>query len=70
MGQVIRVKATVDVPAGRFGEAIVTRDWTPLESEVVEEKAYAPGTGLVNEANVAWKAAGSTVVLVAHGVRG
>ena len=31
---------------------LVTRDWNPLEPEVVEEKYYAPGVGLVYEAHV------------------
>jgi hypothetical protein len=38
--------------------SVVTRDWTPLEPGVIEEKAYAEGVGFVYE----WKAAddGST----------
>ena len=30
-----------------------TRDWTPLEPEVVEEKSYARGVGKVREEKVA-----------------
>ena len=31
----------------------MTEDWNPLEPEVVEEKSYAPGVGLILEAKVA-----------------
>jgi hypothetical protein len=45
MGEVIATGGSVDVPAGSFDEVVTTRDWTPLEPEVVEEKDYAPGVG-------------------------
>ena len=32
-------------PAGTYRDVIVTKDWDPLEPEVVEEKYYAPGVG-------------------------
>jgi hypothetical protein len=31
---------------------MVTRDWTPLEPDVVEQKTYARGIGLVHEEKV------------------
>jgi hypothetical protein len=49
MGQVIEVGAAVDVPAGSYDDVVRTRDWTPIEPEVVEHKAYAPGVGWVHE---------------------
>ena len=53
MGEVIRTGVTVSVPAGDFTDVIVTRDWNPLEPEVIEEKYFAPGIGLVREEKVA-----------------
>jgi hypothetical protein len=37
----------------RTGEVIVTRDWNPLEPDVIEEKSFAPGVGQIREATVA-----------------
>ena len=34
------------------GDLVTTRDWTPLEPDVIEEKRYRAGTGLVAEATV------------------
>jgi hypothetical protein len=60
MGEVIAVSGSASTPFGDFDDVIVTRDWTPLEPEVVEEKTYARGVGLVAET----KNDGETVVLV------
>jgi hypothetical protein len=49
MGQVIAVGQTVDGPAGQFDRVVITRDWSPLEPDLVEEKSYAPGVGVVLE---------------------
>jgi hypothetical protein len=35
------------VPYGRFGHALVTSEWTPLEPGVVEHKYYVKGVGNV-----------------------
>jgi hypothetical protein len=53
MFEIVEVDATVEVPAGSFAEVITTRDWTPLEPEVVEQKQYAPGIGKLREAKTA-----------------
>ena len=66
MGQVIAVGGSVEVPAGAFDGTVVTRDWTPLEADVVEEKTYAPGVGLVFESKISGEGTGETVVLVRH----
>lgn len=66
MGQVIAVGGSVEVPAGAFERTVVTRDWTPLEADVVEEKTFAPGVGLVFESKVSGEGTGETVVLVRH----
>lgn len=49
MGQVIDVSGKAVVPAGTFDDVIVTRDWTPLEPDTIEEKTYARGVGFVHE---------------------
>jgi hypothetical protein len=64
MGQVIAVTGSIAVPAGEFDDVIVTRDWTPLEPDVVEQKTYAPGVGFVHEIKTAGADAGEEVVLV------
>jgi hypothetical protein len=43
----------VTTPAGSFDDVVTTRDWTPLEPDVVEEKSYARGVGKVREEKVA-----------------
>ena len=53
MGEVVRVGESVSVAFGEFDDVVVTEDWTPLEPEVVEEKSYAPGVGVVLEEKVA-----------------
>jgi hypothetical protein len=49
MGEVIAVSGSVSTPYGDFDDIVVTRDWTPLEPDVVEEKTYARGVGFVLE---------------------
>jgi hypothetical protein len=53
MGDVIAVGGSATVAAGTFDDVVTTRDWTPLEPDVIEEKTYAPGVGVVLEAKVA-----------------
>jgi hypothetical protein len=50
---VIAIDGTVTVPYGRFDGAVTTFEWTPLEPQVVSQKIYVAGVGLVSEANVA-----------------
>jgi hypothetical protein len=49
MGRVIKLGDTVTVPTGTYDGVLVTEDFTPLEPDVLENKAYAPGIGLVQE---------------------
>jgi hypothetical protein len=64
MGEVIADSGNVTVPAGRFDDVIVTRDWTPLEPKTVEEKAYARGVGFVKETKAVGPKSGEVVELV------
>jgi hypothetical protein len=52
MGKVVRLGASQTVPFRAFDGLLVTQDWTPLEPDVVEEKYYARGIGLVLETTV------------------
>src|SRR5919106_1886711 len=51
-GQVLKLAESVDVPHGSFDEVLVTKDWTPLEPQVLENKYYARGVGVVFERSV------------------
>jgi hypothetical protein len=47
------VGAAVSTAAGDHIDVVVTKDWNPLEPEVIEHKWYAPGIGMVREETVA-----------------
>jgi hypothetical protein len=64
MAEVAAVGEAVAVPAGSYTDVLVTHDWTPLEPDVVEEKSYAPGIGLVRERKLTGDA--EELVLVEH----
>jgi hypothetical protein len=46
-GEVLAVGEQVEVPAGHYAEALMTKDTTALEPDVVEHKFYAPDVGPV-----------------------
>lgn len=52
MGEVARTGESVSVPYGSFDGVLVTKEWTPLEPGIVEEKSYARGIGLLLEQTV------------------
>lgn len=64
LAEVVRTGDDVSVPAGDFSDVLVVREWNPLEPDVVEEKSYAPGVGLVLERKV--KGGDGRVELVEH----
>ena len=47
MGEIVSLNETVIVPYGSFNKCIKTKDWTPLEPDVVEYKYYSTVTGSV-----------------------
>ena len=53
MFEIVALGGSVEVPAGRFAEVVTTRDWTPLEPAVIEQKQYAPGIGKLREEKTA-----------------
>lgn len=46
-GEVLSVDELVEVPAGRYRDALLTKDTNALEPDVLEYKLYAPGVGPV-----------------------
>ena len=53
MFEIVKVGERVSVAAGTYDDVVVTKDWTPLEPDVIEEKYYARGTGKIREIKVA-----------------
>ena len=52
MGEVLSLDQTVTVPYGRFENCVMTKDFTPIEPDVEENKFYASGVGVVLEIDV------------------
>jgi hypothetical protein len=53
MGRVLSLDESVDVPAGTYRPVLMTKDWTPLEPDILEHKFYAKGVGPVLTLSVA-----------------
>ena len=49
LAEVVRTGAQESVPAGDYDDLVVIREWNPFEPDVVEEKYYAAGVGMVLE---------------------
>ena len=49
VGKVLSLSESVTVPAGSFNNCLKTKDTSPLEPDVVENKFYCPGKGDVLE---------------------
>lgn len=47
MAEVLSLEESASVPYGSFDNCVMTKEWTPLEPDVVENKYYAPGVGEV-----------------------
>ena len=48
-GEILALDATADVPFGHFDHLVRTKDTTALEPDVIENKFYAKGIGVVME---------------------
>jgi hypothetical protein len=48
MAEVIAVSGSATVPFGTFDKVLVTKEWTPLEPGIEEQKTYAPGIGNIS----------------------
>ena len=62
--RVLDLHAAAHTPAVDSRRALLTKEWTPLESGVVDHKLYVRGVGLVDERTV--RAGDERNVLVAH----
>jgi hypothetical protein len=49
---VIDLSTPVRVPAGSYSSAMLTKEWTPLEPDVLDHKYYVRGIGEVREVSV------------------
>ena len=45
--EVLSLDEKVEVPFGRFDGVLMTKDYTPLQPEILEHKFYARGVGMV-----------------------
>lgn len=52
MGEVLSLDESESVPFGSYDNLLMTKDWTPLEPEVEENKYYAKGIGVILEVMV------------------
>jgi hypothetical protein len=52
MAQVLDLSTNATVPAGSYGHAVQTKEWTPLQPKVLENKYYVAGIGCVLEVTV------------------
>jgi len=50
--RILGLHASVRTPAVASAQALLTKEWTPLEPEVVDHKLYARGVGLVEERTI------------------
>lgn len=53
MATVLALDAATELAWGAFTNCIMTRDYNPLEPQVVEHKYFAPGVGLIRSVTVA-----------------
>ncbi len=52
MGEVLSLDESESVPYGSYDNLLMTKDWTPLEPEVEENKYYAKDIGVILEVMV------------------
>ena len=52
VGEVIATGESVTGPTGTYDRVVTTEDTTALEPDLVEHKWYAPGVGIVKEADI------------------
>ena len=50
--EVLSLTETVTVPTGTYTNALLTKEWTPLEPDVLDHKFYVRGIGEVREVSV------------------
>lgn len=50
--EILSIAEMVTIPYGSFTNCVKTKNYTALEPDLVENKYYAPGIGLVKEVNI------------------
>jgi hypothetical protein len=53
MGEILEVGVARSIDFGEFDDIVVMEQWTPLEPDVVEEKWFASGVGMIYETKTA-----------------
>ena len=53
LAQVLALDGSETLQSGAYNDLVVIREWSPLEPEVIENKYFAPGVGVVLELKVA-----------------
>lgn len=66
MGEILALDTAITVPAGSYTGCLQTRDFSPLEPEVEENKWYCPGTGQVRAIATKGGAETEELISVAH----
>jgi hypothetical protein len=51
--EIVHLGLMVSIPFGDFTNVLETRNWSELEPDIVEQKLYAPGIGVIKEASPA-----------------
>lgn len=65
--QVLGLSTSVSVPYKSFSGAVLTKEWTPLEPDVLDHKYYVEGIGTVKETSVKGPREEMVLVDVQHG---
>jgi hypothetical protein len=70
MGEILDVGVARSTAFGAFDDVVVMEHWTPLEPEVIEEKWFASGVGMIHEATTAGGEGSAELVEFTPGVEG
>ena len=62
MMRIATVGGQLTVNGTVYRDVVTTTDWSPLEPDVIEEKAYAPGVGNIRETSIAGEVGESDLV--------
>ncbi len=65
--RVLSLNASVSVPYVTSRHALLTKEWTPLEPDVIDHKLYVRGIGTVKEETVKGGSERNVLVAVRHG---
>jgi hypothetical protein len=47
MAEILSLTEQIEVPVGAYDQVVMTKDFTPLEPDVLEQKYYARGVGMI-----------------------